>query len=90
MPDPIQLPPLPAPVAPAVDPSQPAAGGWVPTPAQRAIGVGVVTSLGALAPALLAAFPGKPGLIAAAVCGALALGLSTLLGMNSAGPRKLS
>ena len=70
-----------------VDPSKPAAGGWTPTPAQRAIGVAVVTALGALAPALVAAFPGKVGLISGAVCGAVALGVGTLLGMQSAGPR---
>jgi len=87
----LELPPLPPakPSPPPVDPSQPAAGGWTPTPLQRALGVGLVSTLGALAPSLLAALPGRPGVIAAAVCGALALGIAAALGMASAGPRRL-
>ncbi len=71
-----------------VDPSQPAAGGWVPTPAQRAIGAALVASLGGFAAAAPGILPGTPGLITAAVCAAAALGIASVLGMNSAGPRK--
>lgn len=90
MPDPLSLPPLPDPAArqPA-DPSKPAAGGWTPTPAQRAISVAAASALGALAVSLPAAVPGKWGVALSAVCAALALGLGTLLGLSSAGPRTL-
>lgn len=80
---------MPDPEKTAVDPSQPAAGGWVPTPAQRAGGVAAVAALGSFAATAPSIIPGKGGLIAAAVCAALALGIATVLGMNSAGPRNL-
>lgn len=82
-----QPPTLPA--APPVDPSQPAAGGWVPTPGQRAMAVGAVSSLTMLGGGLATSFPGsKVALFAGLTCGALAIGIATALGMNSAGPRK--
>lgn len=71
-----------------VDPNTPAAGGWVPTPAQRAIGAGLCASLGSFAAVAPGILPGTPGLVVAGLCAALALGLGTVLGMNSAGPRK--
>jgi hypothetical protein len=46
-------------------------------------------TLGGLGVSLPGLLPGKAGLIAAAVCGALGLGLAALLGMRSAGPRSL-
>lgn len=70
-----------------VDPSKPAAGGWTPSPMQLAIGTGLCASLGAFALSAPAIIPGVPGLVTAAICGALALGISTILGMKSAGPR---
>lgn len=81
-------PPAP-PAPPAVDPSQPAAGGWVPTPAQRAMGAGAVGTLTMFGGALLTQFPGsKVAMVGGLACLALATGLGTALGMNSAGPRK--
>lgn len=73
---------------PEVDPSQPAAGGWVPTPMQQAMGVGAVSFLMGLAPVFLE-LSGVAGKICAGVCGALALGIGTFLGIKSAGPRRL-
>lgn len=74
---------------PTVDPSQPAAGGWTPSPKERAMGVALVASLGSFGAAATTILPGTPGVISAAVCAAMALGIATVLGMNSAGPRSL-
>lgn len=72
---------------PPVDPSQPAAGGWVPTPKERALGTVAVAVLGSLAPVLITQIPGPVGIITACVAGALAAGIAAVLGMQSAGPR---
>lgn len=69
-----------------VDPSKPAAGGWVPTPAQQALGVAACAFLMGMAPVCLE-IPGIEGKVSAGVCGALAAGLGVLLGLRSAGPR---
>lgn len=66
-----------------------AAGGWVPSPAQRALGIGAVSTLFAIAGGAKEAIPGTAGSIVALVCLALAGGLGVALGMASAGPRRL-
>jgi len=45
--------------------------------------------LGSAAPALLVAIPGPVGMILAAILAGAATGMGALVGMNSAGPRKL-
>lgn len=75
-----------APVDPAL---APAAGGWQPTFGQRialTVGAGI---LGSSAPAILVAIPGPLGMILAAVLAGAATGMGALVGMQSAGPRKL-
>lgn len=67
----------------------PGAGGWTPSVGQR-IGLTVAMGiLGSAAPVVIAAVPGPVGMLLAAVLGGAAAGFGALLGMNSAGPRKL-
>jgi len=94
MPEPTVVPPAAPPLTVAMiaadkdtGTSPPGAGGWTPTPGQRVAGTLIAGVLGSLAPVLLTALPHPWGTIAAAVSGALALGLGTLLGLSSAGPR---
>lgn len=99
-PTPIALPPVPKPSRPTKprltramvegeEPKPAAAGGWSPSGAQRALGVGLVASLGAMAPVLLTNLPSPWAAIGAGVCTAAALGIAAALGMQSAGPRKV-
>lgn len=68
-------------------PTPPGAGGWLPTPGQRVALTLLAVVLGGCAPVLMAKPLDAQALIAAAVSG-LSLGLATLLGLSSAGPRK--
>lgn len=72
-----------------VDPSQPAAGGWVPSPKEQAIGIGLVSTLGSVAIGAPTVLPGHVGLVVAMLAAALALGITAALGLRSAGPRSL-
>ena len=65
----------------------PGEGGWVPTTGQRFAGTIGATVLGAFVPVLLTVVPPPWNLLASTLVGGLALGVSTFLGVKSAGPR---
>lgn len=72
-----------------IDPLRPAAGGWQPTFFQRVALVSGASLLGSLAVTLPLLLAGPVGLVIGGALGAIGIGIGTLAGLQSAGPRKL-